>query len=235
GRCEPILLRIFHLRGEEGRDARLGCGGLLFCRDREAPLVSVGALVEGIEVREMSATVFIDERDLGEIPGGEANGQFPEHAITGGHLEAPSSDGDRAVAEPLPAALLTAEEPAQLIPGWTVTLEMGRFQEALQRGVLQLGVDALDVVLLEPREGGAIEQRERQLFLAFELGHEPPFDLPPKGLLLAVVFWRVGQRRLVNDAETLKALGRFGRQHGLAVVREQRAGYAALHEGLHES
>ena len=111
----------------------------------------------------------------------------------------------------------------------------GAAQVAGERGLLDLGVLLALVLLLDPGLGGDVEQIERELGLALEHGQEAPFDLSPERLLLSVLLGRIGQRRVVDDAEALEALGGLGGEHGGAVVGEKRAGQAALVEGLREA
>jgi hypothetical protein len=43
------------------------------------------------------------------------------------------------------------------------------------------------IFLLDPGLGGLIEQIERERVLAFQHGHQAPFDTAPEGLLLGIL------------------------------------------------
>ena len=91
------------------------------------------------------------------------------------------------------------------------------------------------VFLLDPGLGGGVEEVERQLGLAFQHGQEAAFNLSPEGFLFAVLLGRIGQRRVVNDAESLEAFDGFGGEHGGAVVGQKGARQATLLKGLRQA
>ena len=90
------------------------------------------------------------------------------------------------------------------------------------------------VVPLDPSLGGGVQQRQGQLGLSLEHGQEAPLDLAPEGLLLAVLLGRLWKGGVVDDAQSLEALPRLGRQHRGAVVRQQRPGQASLLDRLRQ-
>ena len=184
--------------------------------------VGVGLLVEGRKDGQERPGPGVDEVDRRQIPAGDADRDAGEGAVSGGDLEADAVDGDGAVRAPLLARDLEAKGMAQGLGRRALSADVGTGEVAVERGLPEFVVDAAVVLLLDPRLGREVEELERELGLALEHRHQSPLDLTPEALLFAVLLGGLGERRVVHDREPLEALGGLGRQHGGAVVGEQR-------------
>ncbi len=111
----------------------------------------------------------------------------------------------------------------------------GPAQVAGERALADLGCHSLRWYS-SPTPGpgwrSVLEQLERQLGLALEHGQEAAFDLSPERFLFSVLLGRIGQRRVVDDAQALEALDSLGGGHRGAVVGHKRAWKPALVKGL---
>jgi hypothetical protein len=227
---------LLHQAAQQGRDAgrrggRLaggGSGGLA----RPSEAVGVAAAVEQQAAIEHGAGVLVDEHDLTQVPGGEADRQAVEVTEAVGDLEAPAGDADRAVASALGAHLPGGEGEAEIVERRRGPADAGPAQPPLPGRLAGLRVHRALVLALDPGQGGAVELRQRQLGLAVEHGHEPSFDLGPHDLLLAVLVRAVGQRRVVEDTQAGQPLGGLLGEHRGPVVGQKRPRQAAFEEGL---
>lgn len=219
--------------------------------DRARPLVSlVGLLADGMhhaphalgvprlvdrqQRGEVIARARVDEIDAREVPSRDAKTKEKEGAVRGGQLEPDALDGRGAVAAPLVAGDLGAEAAAEIVRARTVATDRRPAEIPLERSLLDLAVLLPVILVLDPRLRGGVEKVEGEGLLALEHRQEASLDLAPERLLLAVLLGRVRQRGVVHDAESAEALDRLGGDHRGAVVREERAGQAALLERLRE-
>ena len=78
---------------------------------------------------------------------------------------------------------------------------------------MDLRVNASVILLLDPRLQAEIELIESEVANAAQHRHEAPLDDGPEMLLLAVLMWRVGERRLVQNRQTREPFGELRGDH----------------------
>ncbi len=176
----------------------------------------------------MRTGLRVDEIDAALVPTSDADRRAQQRAIARGHLVAHAVEGERAVAASLLARELGAKCPAEHVARRARTAHAGVVEPTRERCRAGLTVHAAVVLLLDPRLRGGVEQLEREHRLALEHGHEPAFDLGPKHLLLGVLLGRLRQGEMLQDPETLEALGGLGGRHRRAVVAQHGARQTAL-------
>src|SRR5215471_13037790 len=150
-------------------------------------------------------------------------------------LEAAAHQHDGAVALPLCAGLGPGERKPQRGAVGCGPHDAGPFKEAGDRCDTDLGVNLAVVLVLDPRERGLVQEREREIGHMLEHGQEPTFNGGPEGLLLPILVGRIRKRSLVQDTETAKRFRDLGRGHGLSTIAHSRAWQAALLESLGEA
>ena len=74
------------------------------------------------------------------------------------------------------------------------------------------------VLVLDPGVGRAVEKIEAQLVDPLEHGDQPPFDMAPNALLLTVLIRRIGNGRLMQNAQRVQTILELFGHHGGAVV-----------------
>ena len=180
------------------------------------------------------AGALVDEMDEAEIPVGVADLDAGEMAITVRHLEAAALDDDGAVALLVGAMSAAREGEAQRIAVGTRPRDVGPGEEARDRRLADLGVGLAVVLVLDPGLGGLVQEAQGQVRHVLQHGDQPALDRAPERLLLGVLIGAVGQRGVVQDAETGEPLGDLRGRHRGAVVAQRGARQAALLERLAE-
>ena len=158
-----------------------------------------------------------------------------QSAVAGRNLEACALERDGAVASSLSPSELRGEGQSELFARRRGPAHVPALEVSLEGSLADLQVTAAVVLQFQPGERGLVQLRQRQVRAAFQHGQQTAFDRPPECLLLAVLIGTVGERLLVKDAQTPKALSRLRRQHRRAIIRHQRARQAALLERLAHS
>src|ERR1019366_8285858 len=183
---------------------------------------------------EMLAGARVDQVDAGEIPSCDAQSELQERAVRGRDFEAHAFDGDGAIAATLNARDLGPERSPERVGAGAFAADAGAAQVSGQWTLANLGVLLALVFFFGPRLGGGVEQVERQRGLALEHGQETALDLAPERFLFSILFGRIGQRRMVDDAQALEPLDGLGGEHRGAVVGQKSPREFALLKRLRQ-
>ena len=195
----------------------------------------VGRLVLGEQPAKHRAGMRIDEVDLGEIPGGEANFQQGEMPILVGNFEAAAFDDGGAVALAQGPSFGAGEGQPQCRGIRAGAGHGGAGEEAGERRVVDLAVPLAVIVLLNPGLRRLVEPGQGEVIDTLEHGHQPAFDRCPENLLLAVWHRGIWQRGLMKDAEPGETFGDLDRRHRAAVVAHGGTWQAALLHRLRQT
>lgn len=114
----------------------------------------------------MGTAARVDQIDAGEIPARDAHVDPEQGAISGGQLVTNAFDGDGTVAEALLSFDLHAERASERVARWAGTHDGQARKTTIERRLLGFAMDAAVIFLLDPRLSSAIEQLERELWLA---------------------------------------------------------------------
>ena len=164
----------------------------------------------------------------GQVPRRVTHRDARQVAVAVRHLETAARDRHRRVAAPQGAALGARERQPQRRTVGSRAQYLRTGQPARRRRLGDLGVPRAVVFQFHPRLRGLVEQRQAQVLDAFEHRQQPPLDLCPERLLLAVLVGAVRQRGLVHDAQPGEPLDDLCGRHRPAVVTHPRPRQAAL-------
>ena len=166
------------------------------------------------------AGTLIDEMDEAEIPAGVADLDAVEMSITVRHLEAAALDDDGAVALLVGAMSAAREGEAQRVAIGTRPRDIGPGKKARDRCLADLSMGFAVVLVLGPGLGGLVQEAQGEVRHVLQHGDQPALDRAPERLLLGVLIGAVGQRGMVQDAQTGEPLRDLRGCHCGAVVAE---------------
>jgi len=129
----------------------------------------------------------IDQVDQAQVPAGITQLNVGQLAVLGRYLKALPGQAERSVGAALAARHLDAKRLCQGRRARALARNVGAAEVALERRGADLRMVGAVVFLLHPGLGGLVEQFQRQGLVAFEHGHQAPFDTAPEGFLLGVL------------------------------------------------
>ena len=164
-----------------------GGGGLDAPALGRAQAFGIFLFVHGIDAAEDGAGFPIGQVDRAQVPGSETQPEFLQMAEAGRDFKTNAFQRERAIAAALSAPDLRGKGQLELLGGRTRLADILMVQKALQGSLADLRVDLAVVFQLDPRLADFVELVQSQIGHPFEHGQQPPLNLAPKDLLLAIL------------------------------------------------
>src|SRR5208283_2656446 len=197
-----------------------------------AQALGILLFVHRINAAEDGAGFRIGQMDRAQVPGSVTQPELGQMAEPGRDFKANALQREGAIAAALDAPDLGGKGQLQRFGRGTGLGHMLVVEKALQGSLADLRMDLAVVFQLDPRLAHVVELVQSQVGHPFKHRQEPALDLAPKNLLLAILIRRIYERVFKEHAQPGESLFGFGRNHGRAVIVEQRAGQIALLKSL---